>query len=118
MSTRTAQIGSHGEDIAVEWLREQGFYIVERNWRIKNYEVDIIAQRWDTLHFIEVKTRHQGGWQSAYDSIDAMKIRSLQRSATAFCAIRRIRLMVEFDLIAITMFDNGRHSIEFTENIL
>ncbi len=118
MITRTAQIGSHGEDIAVEWLRERGFYIVERNWRIKNYEVDIIAQRWDTLHFVEVKTRRSGGWQSAYDSIDDMKIRSLQRTATAYCAIRHSRLLVQFDLIAVTMNDNGEYTVEYTENIL
>ena len=118
MSIIQAEIGARGEDIATEWLREKGYYIVERNWRVGHYEMDIIAEHYDTLHFVEVKTRRKGGWQSAYDSIDAMKIRSLQRSATAFCAIRRIRLMVEFDLIAMTMFDNGQHSIEFTENIL
>ena len=41
----TALIGGRGEDAAVEWLRERGFYIVERNWRIGHLEIDIIAER-------------------------------------------------------------------------
>ena len=45
MPHSTTHIGSRGEELAVEWLRREGFYIVERNWRIDYYEVDIIAQR-------------------------------------------------------------------------
>ena len=44
MSGLTTQIGNLGEDPAVEWLRERGYYIVERNWRAGSYEIDIIAQ--------------------------------------------------------------------------
>ena len=66
-SVSTFDIGGRGEDIAMQWLRERGFLIVERNWRVGHYEIDIIAQRYDTLHFIEVKTRKVGGWQTPYE---------------------------------------------------
>lgn len=114
----TFEIGGRGEDIAMQWLRERGFHIVERNWRIGHYEIDIIAQHYDTLHFVEVKTRKMGGWQSAYDSIDKSKIRSLRRGAMAFCAMRSIALQLQFDLIAVTIDHNGQPSIDYVENII
>ena len=110
--------GSWGEDAAMEWLREQGFYIVERNWRVGHYEIDIIAQRWDTLHFVEVKTRHISGWQSPYESIDEQKRRALRRAATSYMAIHRTRLEIQFDLIAVTIDDHQHATIDYTEHIL
>ena len=118
MSGLTTIIGNRGEDIATEWLRERGFYIVERNWRAGRYEIDIIAQHYDTLHFIEVKTRKRGSWQSAYDSIDDQKIRTLRRGAMAYRAMHRIQMELQFDLIAITWNEAGETTIEYTQNIL
>ena len=118
MSGITTIIGNRGEDIATEWLRKQGFYIVERNWRAGRYEIDIIAQHYDTLHFVEVKTRKEGGWQSAYDSIDDQKIRTLRRGAMAYRAMQGIVLELQFDLIAVTWNEEGAIAIEYTENIL
>ena len=118
MSGITTIIGNRGEDIATEWLRERGFYIVERNWRAGRYEIDIIAQHYDTLHFVEVKTRKEGGWQSAYDSIDEQKTRSLRRAAMTYRAMHRIRHNIQFDLIAITVYDDNSTSLEYVENII
>jgi putative endonuclease len=111
-------IGSRGEDAAMEWLRSRGYYIVERNWRIGRYEIDIIAEHYDTLHFVEVKTRKAGGWQSAYDSIDEQKIRTLRRAAAYYRATRRPRRIIQFDLIAVSYTTEEEFSIEYTENIL
>ena len=118
MITRQAIIGSRGEDIATQWLRDKGYYIIERNWRAGRYEIDIIAEHYDTIHFVEVKTRRKGGWQSAYDSIDEQKIRTLRRGATAYRAMRHIRHNLQFDLIAIEVDQSGGYSIEYVENIL
>ena len=118
MSIIQAEIGARGEDIATEWLRERGYYIVERNWRVGRYEMDIIAEHYDTLHFVEVKTRRKGGWQSAYDSIDEQKTRSLRRAAMAYRSMHRIRHNIQFDLIAITVYDDNSTSLEYVENII
>lgn len=118
MATKQAEIGARGEDIATEWLRQHGFYIVERNWRVGRYEMDIIAEHYDTMHFVEVKTRRQGGWQSAYDSIDEQKRRSLRRAAMTYRAMHRLRHNIEFDLLAITVDDNGSTMVDFVENII
>lgn len=118
MSGLTTQIGNLGEDAAVEWLRERGYYIVERNWRAGSYEIDIIAQHFDTMHFVEVKTRHISGWQSTFDSINEQKRRTLRRGAMAYRAIYRSPLQLQFDLVAVTLDTFGGYSIEYTENIL
>ena len=118
MSSQQAITGSRGEDIATEWLRERGYYIVERNWRIGHYEIDIIAEHYDTLHFVEVKTRKRGGWQSAYDSINEQKRRTMRRGAMLYRQIHHLRHIIQFDLISVVVDDHGNSSIELTENIL
>ena len=70
------------------------------------------------MHFIEVKTRKEGGWQTAYDSIDDQKIRTLRRGAMAYRAMHRIGLELQFDLIAVTWNEDGDIAIDYTENIL
>ncbi|MBQ8774747.1 MAG: YraN family protein [Alistipes sp.] len=118
MSGLATHIGNRGEDAAVEWLRERGYYIVERNWRAGSYEIDIIAQHFDTMHFVEVKTRHISGWQSTFDSINEQKRRTLRRGAMLYRQIHRLRHIIQFDLISVVVDDHGNSTIELTENIL
>ena len=109
--------GALGEQAAVDYLRQNGFMIVERNYRVGKSEVDIIATRYDELHFVEVKTRKLGGWQSPYDSITKQKCDALRKGALAYRTIHRIPLEIEFDLIAIIIDDHGNHTLEYTEHI-
>ena len=51
------KIGQKGEDIAVEFLKDKGFKIVERNYRCKLGEIDIIAKKRNCYHFVEVKAK-------------------------------------------------------------
>ena len=50
------EVGALGENVACEYLRRHGFNILDRNFVRKTGELDIIAKREDTLHFVEVKT--------------------------------------------------------------
>ena len=118
ISVDTQEIGSRGEDIAMAWLREQGYYIVERNWRIGHYEIDIIAQRFDTLHFVEVKTRSIRSWESPYDSITQSKKDALRKGMLSYRTIYRTPLETQVDLIAIVIDDHGNYTLEYTERIL
>ena len=54
------ETGREGELLAANWILQRGFQILERNWRHRRYEVDIIALKNDTLHIIEVKTKRFG----------------------------------------------------------
>ena len=53
----TVEIGKNGEDLAVEYLVNKGYKILERNWRSGHKEIDIIAMDGDTLVVVEVKCR-------------------------------------------------------------
>jgi putative endonuclease len=53
----TKEIGDFGERRAVNYLRWRGYTVKERNYRTGHYEIDIIAQRWNEIAFVEVKTR-------------------------------------------------------------
>ena len=55
--SRTGELGAAGEELAVAWLRAHGFIIMDRNWRMGRYELDIVAARGDRVHFVEVKLR-------------------------------------------------------------
>ena len=50
-------LGKMGEDLAVQYLTDKGYEILERNWRNKHKEIDIIAKDGETLVIVEVKTR-------------------------------------------------------------
>ena len=96
------QIGSEGEDLAVETLRRKGYKIVEQNYRTRFGEIDIIAESKDFLVFIEVKRRSTGTHGSSFDAIDRVKRRHMIRTAQCYlknsrCGNRRIR----FDVVGI-----------------
>ncbi|MFR9660461.1 MAG: YraN family protein [Rikenellaceae bacterium] len=96
-------IGARGEKEAQQWLRKRGFMILERNWRNGRYEIDIIAQHKATIHFIEVKTRHDNGWSRPEDAITESKFRSLKRAANLYLAIHKPIYRVQFDLISVVI---------------
>ena len=51
------ELGKKGEQLAVDFLQKKGYTILDRNWRFKKAEVDIIAQKEQILAIVEVKTR-------------------------------------------------------------
>lgn len=116
--TTEADIGRRGERLAAEWLRHNGFMILEYNWRCGRYEIDIIATRYDTIHFIEVKTRRAGGWTTPEQAISPAKCRALFRGAEAFLAMSGTKLEPQFDLMAVDMFDENDCDIRYIENAM
>ena len=114
----SADTGRRGEQAAVDYLRRVGFAILERNWRSGRYELDIVARRWDELHFIEVKTRRAGGLTTPEEAITPRKFASLRRAAEAYMAQHRVRLEPQFDLAAVDLFPNGSLNVRFTERAM
>ncbi len=112
----TQQIGQQGEAAAVDYLRRHGFLIRERNWRNGRYEIDIIAQRWDELHFVEVKSRKAGGWTRPEEAFDQAKFQALKRAASLYIALHRIQAEPFFDLMAVETLPNGSFEIRFIED--
>lgn len=118
MATTKAITGAQGEDIAISYLRKQGYVICERNWRNGRYEIDIIARKSYITHIIEVKTRSISGYTSPEDAITPDKLRSMRRAASLYLAQHHIDEEVAFDLIAIELFPDGTHLVRFIADIM
>jgi putative endonuclease len=97
----TQQIGAAGEKAAREWLENEGFEIIARNWRSGRYELDVVARRGETLHFVEVKTRDAEGWTLPEEAMNPAKQRSFRLAAQAWLAAHPSDLEPQFDLIAV-----------------
>ena len=110
--------GAIGEQAAVDYLRKNGFFIVERNYRVGRSEVDIIASRYDELHFVEVKTRKFGTMTAPEEALTEQKYRAMRRAASAYMAQNRSPLEPRFSLIAIEMVGEQVESLRFVEDAL
>ena len=81
MSYQHHGTGKKGEDMAVDYLLQQRFTILDRNWRYARFEVDVIASRDQVLHIIEVKTRTNLLFGHPEESVSKKKINSINMQA-------------------------------------
>ncbi len=95
--------GTLGENIATNYLVETGFVILERNWRYKHCEVDIICQKNNILHFVEVKTRFSNQFGNPEESINEKKMNALKKAAEEYLNQNQKWNFLQFDVIAIKL---------------
>ncbi len=98
----TQTIGAAGERAAEDWLDREGF-----TWRSGRYELDIVAHRGDTIHFVEVKTRDSDSWETPEESLNPAKQRAFRRAVQAWLAANPTPLEPQLDLIAIDTTPDG-----------
>jgi putative endonuclease len=91
--------------LAATWLQEKGWVIIERNWRVSRYEIDIIASKNHILHFVEVKTRRSLSFGHPEESVSDKKMDSLMRGAEMFLEKRKGWNQIQFDVLSITMLE-------------
>ena len=95
------ELGKLGEEMAVEFLQKAGYAIIETNWTFQKAEVDIIAQKENTLAIIEVKTRTSLEFGLPQDFVKPKKIELLTKAVDAYVNERDLDIEVRFDIIAI-----------------
>lgn len=97
------ELGKWGEEMAAEYLQQQGYRIIERDWRSGNRDIDIIAQAPDlsTLVFVEVKTRKNEVVMRAADAVNPTKARNIALSANNYIKMRHVDGLLRFDIITI-----------------
>jgi putative endonuclease len=117
--------GNRGEQYAVEFLVSNEFQIVERNFRIRGGEIDIIAIETDpraeekTLVFLEVKTRSSHDFGEPLEAIGYYKMRALIK-ATQFYKMKHPKLpdLMRIDAVSVLINDEGQLlDIELVKNI-
>jgi ribonuclease HII len=84
--TTTKSLGDTAETATAQWLLGQGYSIVERNWRTKYCEIDIIATKDDTVYFIEVKYRSSAAQGGGVAAITTKKLQQMQFAAEVYLA--------------------------------
>lgn len=77
----TTGLGRQAEAAACRYLLNREYSIVTQNWRTPACEIDIIAQRYETIYFIEVKYRRRANWGSGFDYITPVKLRQMHFAA-------------------------------------
>ena len=101
------ELGKLGEELAVEFLRKEGYRILETNWTFQKAEIDILAQKENTLAVIEVKTRSSLDFGLPQDFVKPKKIQLLVKAVDAFVSERDLDIQVRFDIIAVHKEDKS-----------
>ena len=105
-------LGKWGENVALAYLLDQGYRLLDRNWHQGHRDLDLIMQQDDTLVIVEVRTRRNNLFMAPEQTVDALKMLSLSKAANAYIRLHRISLNIRFDIVAIT----GTPSSDFTIN--
>jgi putative endonuclease len=95
-------IGEEGEKLAALYLEEKGYAILERNWRYRHREIDIIASRNSQIIIVEVKVRQRIGGERLEEHVNRKKQRYLISAANAYMLKRKLDNSVRFDIILLT----------------
>ena len=97
------ELGKLGEEIAVRYLLEQGYKILERNWRNQHKEIDIIAMDGEELVIVEVKARMNDDFGEPYMSVTRPKQRLLISAANSYIFKNRMDVNTRFDIISVVL---------------
>jgi putative endonuclease len=98
--------GAKGEELAAAFLQNKGYSILEKNWRFKNLEADIIATISGTLVIAEVKTRKSNFFGEPETFVNKQKQKNLIKTAQEYIERNKLDLEVRFDIISIIMGDS------------
>lgn len=112
-------LGYAGEEATAKHLVLRGFRILDRNWRIKEGELDLVALSPDQeIVFVEVKTRTSNDFGDPLESISAAKLQRLQRLALAWLATnQRLGSSYRIDVSGVLLGRSGALSIDYREDI-
>jgi putative endonuclease len=113
----TVKVGNQGESLACHYLQKLGYKILERNFRIRGGEIDIVAKDSDVLVFVEVKTRYSHNFGLPIESITPWKLHALQKTALFY--LQKINWRdreYRFDVVSVD-FSDHHPEIELIKNI-
>lgn len=109
------ETGKRGEELAAEYLINNGYKIVARNWRHKYLEVDIIARKGNILSIVEVKTRTGNFFGEPEEGVTKKKERFLADAADYYIQSKNLNVECRYDIISIT-FWGGKYELNMIED--
>ncbi|MBE6231585.1 MAG: YraN family protein [Bacteroidales bacterium] len=112
------ELGKIGEDIACQFLISKGHMVLERNWRWRHLEIDLVTWTPEGIHFVEVKTRRFNIQAPPQENVDKMKQKRIAQAAQKFLMTSKGLPFSEnecfFDVAAIT-FEGNEACIDYLE---
>ena len=114
------ELGKSGEALVAEYLSKKGYLIIDRNWRIKGGEIDLIASSADgVIVFVEVKTRSSVAFGHPFEAINNDKAHRMQRLALAWLATHKcFGCDYAIDVAAVLIAADGTFTIEYRAGVL
>ncbi len=112
-------IGKYGEDLAKNFLIKKGYEILELNFRYSRLaEIDIIAKKDKTIHFVEVKTRTGENFGTPFEAINKKKMLSIIKCANYYLSVKNMKISsFQIDAIGIVLSGDKAIKIDFIENL-
>ena len=105
-------VGTRGEQLAVKFLKRNGYTILQRNYRCKLGEIDIVCYDHGTIAFVEVKTRHSDAYGPPERSVTEAKKRQIAKVALHYIAEKKIEdIDFRFDVVSIFHTPLEKHPI-------
>lgn len=109
------ELGKKGEQLATQYLLDNNYKILEKNYRYLKAEVDIIAQKAETLVAVEVKTRTSAYFGNPEEFVNPKKIKLLISAIDNYVIERDLDVEVRFDIISI-ITNKNKTNIEHIED--
>lgn len=100
-------LGQNGEQMAVQFLQQQGYTIRHLNWRHHHIELDIVAETSDYLVVVEVKSQHGNTFKHPSQAVGFHKIRHIVWATHAYVLLYNVPKPVRFDVISVIASPNG-----------
>ena len=116
MNGYNKKIGETGEKRAALHLILKGYRITDRNYRIRNGEIDIIAENGDILAFVEVKSRKPGSMVSGFEAVNRRKQGLIIKTAAEYCCRHPNALQPRFDTAQVVIAGDRVVSIDYIQN--
>jgi putative endonuclease len=111
------RLGNAGEDAVAAWYETAGYRVVDRNWRCRAGELDIVVTRSDTLVFCEVKTRASTRFGVPVEAVTAAKQRRLRMLAARWLSEHNTRRRtLRFDVASVMRDTDGELTVEVLED--
>lgn len=111
-------LGRKGEEIARQYLLANNYQIIDKNFRTRLGEIDIIAKDTRELVFVEVKTRTTSQYGKPCEAVDELKIKHILRVAKYYIHIKKLEnTYIRFDVIEI-MIVNNKYRVNHIKQII
>lgn len=117
MSLYQKNLGKIGEDLALDYLKSHGYFVLENNFTSKFGEIDIIAEKDLSLYFIEVKTRSNLNYGEPFEAIDKRKIYHIRKAAQYYLLKNNYNDYKLKVAVFSILIENEKTVLKFWDNI-